>query len=157
MLCLAHMPSLVYLGADHAGFSTKENIKHHLEKHGIEVEDLGAHALDPNDDYPQYAAAVAKAVRSNPRSLGILSCGNAEGIAIAANKFDGIRAGVGYSVEAARTMRNDDNANIMAVPGRLATVDHPLEIVTAFLETSFSEAERHLRRLNEVEDIEEEE
>lgn len=151
------MPSLVYLGADHAGFAVKERVRHHLEKMGVEVEDLGAHTLDPHDDYPQYAAAVAKAVRANPRSLGVLACGNAEGIAIAANKFDGIRAGIGYSIDAARTMRNDDNANVVAIPGRLSAVDDPLEIVTAFLETPFSEAERHLRRLDEVEEIEEEE
>lgn len=145
---------LVYLGADHAGFTLKESVKDHLETQSISTEDLGAFALDPNDDYPAVAAAVAKAVLANPRSLGILFCGNAEGVAIAANKFDGIRAGIGYSVEAAKTMRNDDNANIICIPGRLRTVDEPFAIVDAFLTTPFSAEERHVRRLKEVEQLE---
>lgn len=148
------MYMLVYLGADHAGFALKESVKDHLESRGVAFDDLGAHVLDPGDDYPERAAAVAKAVVSNPRSLGILFCGNAEGIMIAANKFDGIRAGIGYSVEAAQTMRNDDNANILSLPGRLHTVDEPFAIVDAFLATPFSGEERHLRRLKEVTRIE---
>jgi ribose 5-phosphate isomerase B len=146
---------LIYLGADHAGFEMKNSIKHHLELQGFEVEDLGAHSFDENDDYPEFATAVAEAVRKNPRSLGILSCGNATGITIAANKFDGIRAGIGYSKLAAKTMRNDDNANIISIPGRLEVKDDPLEIVDTFLESKFSFANRHIRRLNKVSKIEE--
>ncbi|MCR4311812.1 MAG: RpiB/LacA/LacB family sugar-phosphate isomerase [Candidatus Uhrbacteria bacterium] len=145
---------LVYLGADHAGFALKGSVKDHLETQNISTEDLGAFELDPSDDYPAVAATVAKAVLANPRSLGILFCGNAEGIAIAANKFDGIRAGIGYSVEAAKTMRNDDNANVLCVPGRLRTVDEPFAIVDAFLATPFSGEERHVRRLKELSQLE---
>lgn len=148
------MATTVYLGADHAGFALKNSLKEHLETKGFVVEDLGAHELDENDDYPQYATAVAQAVRKHPGSFGILSCGNAEGIAIAANKFQGIRAGIGYSVEAARTMRNDDNANVIAIPGRLPINDDPLEVAEIFLTTPFSQAERHERRLEQVSDIE---
>ncbi len=145
----------VFLGADHAGFHIKNSIKEHLEHAGYHIEDLGAHELDPHDDYPQYAQAVAEAVLSHPNSLGILSCGNAEGIMIAANKFDGIRAGLGYSIESAKTMRQDDNANIISIPGRIETDDDPLSIVDAFIRTSFSGDERHARRLKQVENIEE--
>lgn len=145
---------LIYLGADHAGFDMKNSIKHHLELQGYEVEDLGAHQLDPADDYPEFASAVASAVRQNPNSLGILSCGNAGGITIAANKFSGIRAGIGYSIEAAKTMRTDDDANIISIPGRLEVVDDPLAIVDTFLQTSFSEAPRHIRRLKQVKKLE---
>ena len=145
---------LVYLGADHAGFALKESVKDHLESRGIPVEDLGAHALNPDDDYPEFAAAVAQAVVRNPRALSILMCGNAEGITIAANKFDGIRAGIGYSIEAATTMRNDDNANVISLPGRLRTSDNPLAIVDAFLATPFSNEERHVRRLKELAQLE---
>ncbi len=145
------MKPTVYLGADHAGFAMKESIKDHLVNEDFVVEDLGALKLDENDDYPEYAAAVAKAVKAHPGSLGVLSCGNAEGIAIAANKFVDIRAGVGYSIASARTMRNDDDANIIAIPGRLKIEDDAIEIVEAFLATPFSGAERHKRRIAEIE------
>lgn len=144
----------VYLGADHAGFDLKNIVREHLEARGHVVEDLGAHTMDPGDDYPVYAAAVAEAVREHHGSFGILACGNAEGVAIAANKFDGIRAGIGYSVEAVHTMRNDDNANILCLPGRLKTHDDPLMMVDVFLKTPFSNEERHVRRLQQVNDIE---
>lgn len=150
------MKPIIYLGADHAGFDLKSSLKEHLDATGHTYEDLGAHKFDPKDDYPQYAAAVAEAVREHPGSVGILSCGNAEGVCIAANKFDGIRAGVGYSVDSARTMREDDNANIICVPGRIDTQDDPLAIADAFLTTPFSQAERHVRRINQVKKIEEE-
>lgn len=145
---------MVYIGADHAGFDLKEMIKEHLSLTGYHVEDMGAHELDPTDDYPQYAAAVAEAVLSHPGSVGILSCGNAEGVCIAANKFDSIRAGVGYSEEAAHSMRSDDNTNIICIPGRLQTEDDPLGIVAAFLATPFSKAPRHIRRLSQVHALE---
>lgn len=145
------MKPTVYLGADHAGFDMKNSIKDHLALLNYIVEDLGAEHFNENDDYPEYAAKVAKAVKAHPGSLGILSCGNAEGIAIAANKFIGIRAGIGYSVEAAKTMRTDDDANIMAIPGRLSIKDDALEVVETFLSTAFSKAERHRRRIAEIE------
>ncbi len=144
----------VYLGADHAGFDMKNIIREHLESRGLVVEDLGAHTLDPHDDYPAYAALVATAVREHPGSFGVLSCGNAEGICIAANKFDGIRAALGFSVEAARTTRQDDDANVICIPGRIKTNDDPLLIVDTFLQTPFSGAERHVRRLAQVGEME---
>jgi ribose 5-phosphate isomerase B len=144
------MKRQVFLGADHAGFYMKEAIKDALILEGFDVEDLGAHKLDPHDDYPEFAERVAEAVLEHPGSFGVLSCGNAEGIMIAANKFDGIRAGLGYSLEAARTMRQDDNANIISVPGRVATQDDAISIVKAFLTTPFSGKRRHLRRLKQL-------
>ena len=144
------MKQTIYIGADHAGFVIKESLKAKLETQGYHVEDLGAHELDPKDDYPQYAAAVAHATISHKGALGILSCGNAEGVCIAANKFDGIRAGVGFSNDAARTMREDDNANIICIPGRIETIDDPLEIADTFIKTPFSQAARHKRRLAKV-------
>ncbi len=148
------MPISVYIGADHAGFALKHSLKEHLEEQGFVIEDLGAHEFDQHDDYPKYATAVAQAVRQHPGSFGILSCGNAEGIAIAANKFQGIRAGIGYSIEAAKTMRNDDDANVLAIPGRLTIPDDPLEIAAVFLKTPYSKAERHERRLQQIDELE---
>jgi len=147
------MEKTVYIGADHAGFARKASLVEYLKQAGHIVEDLGAHIEDPADDYPEYAARVAQRVRAHPGSLGVLSCGNAEGICIAANKFQGIRAGVGYSVDAAKTMRTDDDANIICVPGRLDIPDDPLVIVDAFLSTEFSNAERHKRRIEQVNDL----
>lgn len=145
------MTKTVYVGADHAGFAMKESVKEHLALQGYVVEDLGAHALMPSDDYPEYAAKVAKAVKAHKGSFGVLSCGNAEGICLAANTFQGIRAGIGYSMKAAQTLRNDDDANIICVPGRLDIVDDPLEVVDVFLSTNFSNEERHIRRLEKLE------
>ncbi|MDA0208333.1 MAG: RpiB/LacA/LacB family sugar-phosphate isomerase [bacterium] len=148
------MPKTIFLGSDHAGFALKESAKTYLKRFDVDVEDLGAHTLDPNDDYPVYAKRVANAVNEHADSLGLLFCGNAEGICITANKFDGIRAGIGYSKEAASTMRNDDHANILCLPGRLHIKDDPLQIIRAFLEHNPSMAPRHLRRLNAIQDIE---
>jgi len=142
------MKQTVYLGADHAGFELKEHVREHLEYKGYIVDDLGAHTLDPEDDYPQFAEAVAEGVLNHPESKGILFCGNAQGICIAANKFDGIRAGTGFSKKAAETMRADDNANIICIPGRIKTLDDPILIAETFLTTEFSEKPRHKRRLS---------
>jgi len=150
------MNKTIYIGADHAGFVMKESIKAKLESQGFHIEDLGAHELDPNDDYPRYAASVARAVQNHKDTLGILSCGNAEGVSIAANKFDGIRAGVGFSKDSARTMREDDNANIICIPGRIETMDDPISIVDTFIKTKFSGAARHKRRLAKVSKFEHE-
>lgn len=147
------MPT-VYIGADHAGFDMKNSIAEHLAHRNITVEDLGAHTLDPHDDYPTFAVRVAQAVRNHPGSLGILSCGSAEGVCIAANKFDGIRAGIGFSVAAAQSLRQDDDANVICIPGRIATHDDPLAILDAFLATPFSGGDRHVRRLAQVSEIE---
>jgi ribose 5-phosphate isomerase B len=143
-------PSIIYLGADHAGFALKESVKRHLESARFEVEDLGAHQMEPGDDYPVYAARVANVVRENPRAVGILFCGSAEGICIAANKFDGIRAGIGFSIGAAKSLRFDDHGNILCLPGTIGVQDDIMAIVDSFLETELSTESRHERRIREI-------
>lgn len=138
--------STIYLGADHAGFELKERLKNALD---AEVVDLGAAALQSEDDYPAIARAVAEAVAGDAESVGILSCANAVGVCVVANKTKGIRAGVGFSIEAARTMRHDDDANILCVPGRIPIMDDAIEIAKIFLATPFSNEERHVRRLSQ--------
>ena len=150
------MQQTIYIGADHAGFDLKEILKEHLLAQKYHVEDMGAYILDPTDDYPKYAKEVAQAVIDHPGSLGILLCGNAEGVCIAANKFDEIRAGVGFSIAAAQTMRADDNTNIICIPGRIETPDDPIAISETFLQTPFSHAPRHVRRLQGLHAIEHE-
>lgn len=141
----------VYLGADHAGFAMKNAVADSLRFLGYDAEDLGAHSLVPDDDYPEYAGRVADAVKRHPGSMGVLLCGSAEGMCIAANKFSGIRAGIGFSIAAAQAMRNDDDANVLCVPTRISVDDNPLDIVKAFLTTPFSREARHLRRIAEIE------
>ena len=151
------MSSLIYLGADHAGLALKESVKRHLQGARFEVEDLGAHEMDPYDDYPVYAARVANVVRHNARSIGLLFCASAEGICIAANKFDGIRAGIGFSIDAAKSLSNDDHGNVLCLPGKIGTTDDPMAIVDAFVTASPSREERHERRVKEIAQIEEKE
>ena len=147
-------PAVIYLGADHQGFALKESVKRHFIGANIEVEDLGAHELDPHDDYPVYAARVANAVRNNSRSLGILFCGSAEGVCIAANKFDGIRAGIGFSIAAARSLRADDHGNILCLPGSMHAQNDIFAIIDIFLHTPPSQEPRHTRRDAQISAIE---
>ncbi len=144
----------IYLGADHAGFDTKEEIKKILKEEGYEVVDMGNQNLVEDDDYPDFGHAVAKRVTADPDSLGIVSCGNAQGICIVANKVKGIRAAVGFSEYAAETSRSDDNANVLCLPGRVLNPKKAAKIVKKWLNTPFSKAERHVRRLKKVEEIE---
>ena len=143
----------IYIAADHAGFARKEALKDYLAKQGYAIKDFGAEKLDQQDDYPDYAYPLAQAVVKDGR-LGILLCGNAEGVCIVANKVDGVRAALGYSLEAARTSRQDDDANVLCLPGRELSDKRIYEIVDVWLATEFSGEERHQRRLEKVKKIE---
>ena len=144
---------MIYLGADHAGFNLKENIKKFLKEIGEKFEDLGDKEFDPTDDYPDYSYPVAKKV-AETGERGILFCGNAQGVCIVANKVNNIRAAVGSDEFVAKTSRTDDNSNILCLPGRVLTAEQAKKIVKTWLETEFSGAERHLRRLKKIEKIE---
>lgn len=141
----------IFVGADHAGFELKEHLKSRLLSEGHNVEDLGADSFNPDDDYPVFAKAVAERVAGEAGSFGILSCGNAIGVCVVANKQRGVRAGIGYSIASAKSMRNDDDANVLCLPGRLPVLDDPWEIVRTFLDTNASTEERHLRRRAQIE------
>lgn len=147
----------IYIGADHGGFHLKEQIEVYLLRAGYEVEDEGNNVLDPNDDYPQFAAKVANKVLSSeddePR--GIVVCTGAQGVAIAANRFRGIRASVVWDAHEARMTRNDNDSNILCMPGRLMT-DNPAlwqGIIETWLSTPFSRAARHHRRVKELDNL----
>lgn len=144
----------IYLASDHAGFERKEMIKEYLMGKGYEIQDFGARDLDPKDDYPDFALPLAEAV-ARDEERGILFCGNAQGVCIVANKVDGVRAALGYNIFSARTSREDDNTNVLCVPGRDLTDDEAKEIVDTWLSTEFTGEERHLRRLDKVKKIEE--
>ncbi len=142
---------MLYLGADHAGFELKEAIKEFLRLQTIEFEDLGPKTMVPDDDYPAVAHAVTAAVAADPeKSRGILFCANGIGVCIAANKHANIRAGIGYNLKAAETMRTDDNANILCLAGMVLQPDFARAIARKFLDTKFSGDARHVRRLAQI-------
>lgn len=147
----------IYFGADHAGWELKESLEEFLKQDGYPVIDMGNEHLVNDDDYPDFGHAVAKRVTTDRHARGIVICGNAQGICIVANKVKGVRAATGFNEEVARTSRTDDDANILCLPGRFLTPEEAKKIVKEWLETPFSEAERHVRRLKKVKDIEKQE
>ena len=154
MLCSDYMPrvSLFYLGADHAGFALKEAVKALLDAHKIPFEDLSPRLI-PKDDYPMIGALVAKRVTKTEGSQGILCCGSGMGIAMAANRFRGIRAAVIQTPEDAVLAREHNHANILALGGRLLTPSKLSAILTAWLRTKPSRAARHLRRIQTLDTL----
>lgn len=146
----------LFIASDHGGYALKNRLVRYLENElSLKVTDLGPKDYDENDDYPPYAEALtAKVLEKNGR--GILICKNGIGVCIAANKVDGIRAGIGYNLMAAETMMLDDNTNVLCLASKLGSEEHAMAIVRKWLETEFSEAERHKRRLEEVKEIEKE-
>ncbi len=144
----------VYLGGDHAGWEMKEHLEAVLKKDGYNIIDLGNQTLDAADDYPEFAYAVAQEVAAHPGTKGILTCGSAEGVAIVANKIKGIRAAVLYSPFAAESSRTDDDANVACIPGRNLSLEDGTRFAQLFLQTPFSHAERHMRRLAKITEIE---
>lgn len=144
----------IFLGADHAGFKLKEELKKYLARAKYDVHDLGAFKLEKNDDYPAYAARVGRAARRDPKSRGIVLCGNAEGVCITANKIRGVRAALGYSTYAAKTSRTDDDANVLCLAGRVLKSAEAKKITAAFLKANFSGAKRHARRIRQIKKLE---
>ncbi|MDA8229018.1 MAG: ribose 5-phosphate isomerase B [Desulfitobacterium hafniense] len=143
----------VALGADHGGYELKEEIRKHLEEQNIEVLDLGTNSPD-SVDYPRYGFAVGEAIMKGRAELGIVVCGTGLGISIAANKVPGIRAAVCTETFSARMSREHNNANILALGGRVTGPGLALEIVDVFLNTPFSGG-RHGRRIELIAQIEE--
>lgn len=140
---------MIYLGADHGGHELKEKIKEQLQGQGRQLQDLGTFSKE-SVDYPKYAFAVSDKVREgNPGDFGVLVCTTSIGTCVAANKVKGVRAAVGYSEEATRRARNDLDANVLCLGGEM---DHEqaLKTVDVFLDTPFSGAERHVRRISMI-------
>ena len=144
----------VALGADHGGFSLKAELLPWLQDQGYEVLDLGAHTLDPADDYPDFAIAVAQAVASGEAQRGIVVCGSGVGACIVANKMTGIRACLCHDTYSAHQGVEHDDMNILCLGARVIGVELARELVSAFLKARFSGEERHRRRLQKVLDFE---
>lgn len=143
----------IYLGADHAGFALKEKIKKWFTKQKIPFKDLGDLKLKPTDDYPDYAAKVARAVVKH-KSSGILLCGSAQGVCIAANKIKGIRAVAPFDPNEAVLSRKHEDANIICLSGWFFTLMKAKKMVGLFLNTPFSGEARHVRRINKIKKLE---
>ena len=145
----------IYLGADHNGYHLKEKIEKYLLELGHEVIDEGDEKLDPEDDFTVFAARVVNAMKSshNPDARGILVCGSGQGMAIAANRHRGIRAGLGYSAEAARSTRNDEDSNVLALPAEVLEGQDWQNVVNAWLKTPFAGAARYRRRNAQLDEI----
>ncbi|APT87428.1 MULTISPECIES: ribose-5-phosphate isomerase [Corynebacterium] len=144
----------VYLGADHAGFETKNAIAEHLKKQGHEVIDCGAHEYDAEDDYPAFCIETAQCTVNDPGSLGIVLGGSGNGEQIAANKVQGARCALAWSEETARLAREHNNAQLIGIGGRMHSEAEALAIVDAFLDQEWSRAERHQRRIDILSDFE---
>ncbi|MCX7934320.1 MAG: ribose 5-phosphate isomerase B [Planctomycetota bacterium] len=145
---------IVAIGCDHAGYAVKVRLKTALALVGAyTICDFGVDSED-SADYPDYARLVVEAVRNGRAGWGILSCGTGLGMSYAANRYPGIRAAVCWSAEVARLARDHNDANILIVPGRVATLDPAEEILAAWLETSFSGETRHLRRIRKLDEEE---
>lgn len=143
----------IYLGADHAGFDLKEKIKSWLKKKRISFVDCGNLVFDKDDDYPDFAERVAKAVVKS-KSLGILICGSGQGMCITANKIRGAQAVIPFSKEEARLSRRHNNANILCLSGRYIGFPKASIITDTFLQTKFIPIARHVRRLKKIAQIE---
>jgi ribose 5-phosphate isomerase B len=143
----------IAIGADHAGYPLKEDIKALLRQEGHVVQDLGAYSVEPSD-YPDFARAVAEALRRGAVDRGILVCGSGVGASIAANKVPGVRAALCHDCFSARQGVEDDDMNVLCLGERV--IGHALagEIVRIFLAARFSGAERHVRRLAKLTRIE---
>ena len=144
----------IILGADHAGFDYKNSIKEMLIQAGHDVTDMGATEKINDDDYPDYALKVAKAIQQNEEAKGILICGSAVGVSVAANKCKGIRAGICHDTYSAHQSVEHDNANVLCMGSRVIGIELAREIVSAFIHATFSNEERHVRRLAKVAAIE---
>jgi len=174
-------PKTVYIASDHGGFELKNYLMEKLVAKGFKVEDLGFKTYDPKDDYPDLMVGLSLACNPRRRELSsteadnipqppildqeyqkqgpkstiptIIICKNGVGVSVLANKIDGVRCALSFNPEHARSARRDDDINFLALPADYITKEVALETALAFLETPFSNEERHVRRLEKLEEI----
>jgi ribose 5-phosphate isomerase B len=144
----------IAVGCDHAGFPLKDHVVEQIRSAKHQVIDCGALTLVPGDDYPDYALAVAEAVRDGRAERGVVVCGSGVGVSVAANKIPGIRAAMCHDTFSARQGVEDDSMNVLCLGARVIGPETASEVIRAYLKAEFSGAERHQRRLDKVKKIE---
>jgi ribose 5-phosphate isomerase B len=142
------------IGADHAGYELKELLVEHIRSLGHDPIDVGTHVPGKPDDYPDYALLVAAEVNSGRAERGVLVCGSGIGVSVAANKIRGIRAGLAHDHYSAHQGVEHDDMNVLVLGSRVIGVNVAYESLEAFVAATFSNEERHLRRVNKVKAIE---
>lgn len=145
----------IYIASDHAGFIKKHQLSQRLSKY-YEIVDLGPDTLDPKDDYPVFAERIGNAVVQDPGSFGIILCKSGEGAAMAANKINGVRAALVWQPHLAIETRTDNDSNVLSLPADELSLNDLEAITKQFVNTPFSNAERHKRRIDEMKKIEDE-
>ena len=144
----------IAIGADHAGYDLKNYLYEKIESMGHSIVDVGAHTLDPDDDYPDFAKAVGKQVSSQESDRGILVCGSGVGASIAANKIVGIRASICHDIYSAHQGVEHDDMNVLCIGALVVEKNLASELASNFIKAKFSGKERHIRRLNKVFELE---
>jgi ribose 5-phosphate isomerase B len=139
----------VAISADHAGFETKQQLVTALTERGYTITDLGTHSTEPVD-YPDFAEAVAQAIRSKQVERGIIVCGSGAGVSIVANKFPGVRAAVCHDLYTAHQAVEHDDMNVLCLGARVISTKLALEIAENFLKARFTGEDRHRRRLDKL-------
>jgi ribose 5-phosphate isomerase B len=142
------------IAADHGGFFLKEKLRERLVSSGFDVKDFGAYSLDETDDYPDFVISLASALAGGEVERGIAVCGSGVGASIAANKVKGVRAALVHDNFSAHQGVEDDNMNLLCLGGRVVGEKVAEELIDTFLKAEFTHAERHLRRVKKVADLE---
>lgn len=145
----------IFIGADHNGFALKHDLIERLKRAGYDVVDKGDEILRPDDDFPQFAERVVRAMQANgdEQDRGLLICGSGQGMCMAANRFKGIRASLIWNVHEAHAARNDDDSNVLCLPARSVSAEEALHIALAWLQTPFAGATRYKRRIQELDNL----
>jgi len=138
----------IAIASDHAGVAHKKALVEFVESMGHHVDDLGQYTID-SVDYPDYAHKLSEKIKNNEAELGILLCGTGNGVAMTANKHNGIRAGLAWNKEVAALIRQHNDANILVMPARFTSIEEAKEITKTYLETPFKGG-RHQRRIDMI-------
>jgi len=142
------MKEKLYIASDHGGYKLKKRLVRYITNElKLKIEDLGPHEYDETDDYPDYIIPMCEKIKDK-KAFGIAICKNGIGVCIAANKQKEIRAGIGYNLMAAETMKTDDDTNVLCLGSKALSEEYAMAIVKRWLETEFSKEERHIRRIN---------
>jgi len=145
----------VFLATDHAGFDFKEQIKAFLQENGYDIEDCGAHEFNKDDDYPDFISIASEKVSKTPDSFGIVLGKSGAGECIVANKIKGIRAVLGVSEKNAQLAREHNDANVLSLGSEIVDIETSKKLIEIFLQTPFSNEERHIRRIEKIRKLEE--